>query len=140
MNKQEFATIEEARAFVEPKLAEKKWVIDVRQEAEGAPYIVQWGEHKKYTALDGNQYHDEVWRKEDGSIHLVQDLEPEHAKNIIRMILRNDREDHARSDMLRAKIAEILTEGGMGDFIGDDEDGDEFPNGTYQVPGSTTLQ
>ncbi len=141
MEKKEFATIDEVKEFVNPMVDEKKWVIDVRQKGKEGPFLVQWCEHKMYTTLDGKEFHDEVWRKEDGTIMLVQDIELEHARNIIRMILRQDREAEEAGAMLREKIAAILESGTLGDYLdGIDDDNDGLPEGSYQVPGSTTLQ
>lgn len=53
-------------------------------------FRVIWVPIKKYIA-DGVEYTDEVWTTEDGRMINCQDLEPEHAKNIIRMTLRNER-------------------------------------------------
>lgn len=44
-----------------------------------------------YTDVDGSVWPEETWETFDGRKILVKDLEPEHAKNIIRMILRCDR-------------------------------------------------
>lgn len=129
MMKVEVNTIEEASAIVDPLMAEKKWAIAVVQKEDGK-FIIQWMEHKMYTALDGKEYRDEVWTTKEGDMKLIQDLEPEHAKNIIRMMLRQEREAKQHLDSLYDRVAETL--GGM---MGEDQEDDP-----YQVPGSTTLQ
>ena len=129
MMKVEVNTIEEASAIVDPLMSEKKWAIAVVQKEDGK-FIIQWMEHKMYTALDGKEYRDEVWTTKEGDMKLIQDLEPEHAKNIIRMMLRQEREAKQHLDSLYERVAETL--GGM---MGEDQEDDP-----YQVPGSTTLQ
>lgn len=44
-----------------------------------------------YQDHQGNTFPEETWTTEDGRKIQVRDLSPEHAKNIIRMILRNQR-------------------------------------------------
>jgi len=89
--RKECVTIEEAQALTESLHDEKKYIIEVLQLAAGG-YAVQWQEHKMYTSLDGKSWPDEVWRTEDGRILQIQDIEPEHCRNILRMILRQERE------------------------------------------------
>ncbi len=132
MMKLEVNTIEEASAIVDPLMAEKKWAIAVVQKPDGK-FIIQWMEHKMYTALDGKEYRDEVWTTKEGDMKLIQDLEPEHAKNIIRMMLRQEREAKQHLDSLYDRVAETLT----GMMSGEQDDDQDDP---YQVPGSTTLQ
>lgn len=52
-----------------------------------------------YTAFDGTVWPEETWITEDGRRILVKDLSADHARNIVRMIIRNDRimnEQHAQ--------------------------------------------
>jgi len=105
----EVKTIEEAEAIVNPLMAEDKWAITVAQTKDNT-YLVRWMEHKMYTALDGKEYRDEVWTTEQGEMKLIQDLEPEHARNIIRMMLRNEREDKKAMDALYQRINERFSE------------------------------
>jgi hypothetical protein len=44
-----------------------------------------------YTAHDGTVWPEETWVTEDGRKILVKDLSADHARNIVRMIIRNDR-------------------------------------------------
>jgi hypothetical protein len=106
--KQEFKTYEELEAFVNPKLAEEKYVMDIRQLPNGAGYSVQWQEHKTYTAFDGKVFPDEVWITEDDRMLLIQDIEPEHCRNILRMMLRQEREARAALDGLTERLLESL--------------------------------
>jgi hypothetical protein len=107
--KKEFDTIEEAEALVTPLLNENKWVIAVVY-TKDQKYLVQWIEQKMYTAQDGKEYRDEVWTTIEGEMKLIQDLEPEHARNVLRMILRNERERKAAMDILLDKLAAQMEE------------------------------
>lgn len=89
--KTEIKTYDEMVAFVQPLIDEAKWAIDIKELDEGAGYAIQWIEHKNYTAHDGNTFPDELWETEAGELKLVQDLEPEHARNVLRMLLRQER-------------------------------------------------
>lgn len=124
--KKEATTFEEAEAIINPLVAENKWAITVMQNADGT-FTIQWLEHKKYTAQDGKEFHDEIWTTKEGEMKLVQDLEPEHARNILRMLLRKDREATQAMNALFQQAAEGLLEGL--DEDGYDEDEEElFPN------------
>ena len=65
--------------------------VDGCEMADGT-FRVSWIANKMIKLPDGIEVVDEVWTKQDGTLIACQDLEPEHAKNIIRMLLRNDRE------------------------------------------------
>ena len=127
----EVKTIEEAEAIVNPLMAEDKWAITVAQTKDNT-YLVQWMEHKMYTALDGKEYRDEVWTTEQGEMKLIQDLEPEHARNIIRMMLRNEREDKKAMDALYQEINKHLSDllGDVDDTLGDSFEGNPGNKGT----------
>lgn len=85
---------------------------------------MQWIEQKFYTAQDGKDYRDEVWTTIEGEMKLVQDLEPEHARNVVRMILRNERERKAAMDALLERLADQIEEG-LADTIPPDENTSE---------------
>lgn len=117
--KQHIKTYEEVEAFVEPLIAAGIYVIDVQELPDNGGFNVQWMEHKNYTAYDGKEFRDEIWTKENGDIMLVQDIEPEHCRNILRMILRQEREAAAAI----ASIAEKLygSAGAVGEFDTEDD-------------------
>lgn len=92
MNKKEFTDYTELERFVQPLIDEKKWAIDIRQSTKSGKYIVCWIEHKNYTSHTGDVHPDEVWTTIEGEMTCVQDLDPEHAKNVLRMLLRQERE------------------------------------------------
>jgi hypothetical protein len=98
--RKELKTIEEAQSFVDALYKEEKYIIEVLQLAGDSGYAIQWQEHKSYTAYDGKVWPDEVWRTEDGRLLQIQDIDPEHCRNILRMMLRQEREAEARLKVL----------------------------------------
>jgi hypothetical protein len=62
------------------------------QRADGTA-IVKWVVPSTYIAQDGKEYPDEVWVMRNGDLKNISELSEEHAKNILRMFLRQDRED-----------------------------------------------
>jgi len=105
--RKEIGTIEEAQTFVDALYKEEKYIIEVLQLAVGG-YAVQWQEHKSYTAYDGKVWPDEVWRTEDGRLLQIQDIDPEHCRNILRMMLRQEREAEARLKALTDVLRETM--------------------------------
>ncbi len=93
METKTFKTQEEATDFI-TSISDKDVTIDGYETDDGM-FCVAWIENKKYIAFDGKEYTDQVWTKEDGTMIVVQDLDPEHAKNIIRMIIRKQDESYA---------------------------------------------
>lgn len=105
--KKEFDNIEEAQALVDSLHAEAKYIIEAQQLASGG-FAIKWQEHKSYTAFDGKVWPDEVWRTEDGRLLQIQDIEPEHCRNILRMMLRQEREAEARLSELTAQMRNAM--------------------------------
>lgn len=62
------------------------------KEIELNKFEVQWEVRKKYIAHDGKEFLEEAWMTEDGQMIQIQDLSEAHAKNILRMIIRQRRE------------------------------------------------
>jgi hypothetical protein len=110
--RQECATLEEAEVLVNTLQAEKKYVVSAIQ--RDGFIEVQWLEHKKYTAMDGQEFYDELWLTKEGKMMLIQDIELEHCRNIIRMILRQEREAEASlktlTETLSATLGTLQTE------------------------------
>jgi len=109
----EFKTAEEVETFVISLSKEEKYIIDIRPMSDH--FVVEWQEQKFYTAVDGATFPDEVWFTEDGRMLQIQDIPLEHCRNIIRMIIRQDREmEQVRAafkdalDILTAEIRENL--------------------------------
>lgn len=119
--KESFLTLEEAEGFLKNLAEEKKYLIGMRAMPTGE-YQVEWQEHKDYVAHDGKSYPDEVWFTEDQRMILVQDLEPEHARNILRMMLRQEREIR---DRMEGILDHIMTaaNGEIEDDLMDDDIG-----------------
>lgn len=107
MNTKEFTDYAELEKFVQPLIDEKKWAIDIRQSITSGNFKVCWIEHKNYTAHDGNSFPDEIWTTEQGEMKCIQDLDPEHAKNVLRMMLRQEREQRA---MIQAALSRLAAE------------------------------
>lgn len=105
--RKEVGTIEEAQTLMESLYEEKKYIIEVLQLAKGG-YAVQWQEHKMYTSFDGKSWPDEVWMTEDGRLLQIQDIEPEHCRNIIRMMLRRERETDAQLKELANTLRDAM--------------------------------
>lgn len=111
--KQEVNNAEEVETLVNSLVAEKRWAINVIKLPTGT-FVINWTEHKKYTARNGKEFFDEIWINDDGEIKLVQDLEPEHARNILRQMLRREREGEEFMNRLLSQV------------VDDDDDDDDF--------------
>jgi hypothetical protein len=109
MNSKEFTDYAELEKFVQPLINENKWAIDIRQGTRVGTYKVLWIEHKHYMAHDGQTFPDEIWVTEKGEMMCIQDLDPDHAKNVLRMMLRQEREQRA---MIQAALASLAAEVG----------------------------
>lgn len=129
--RKEISTIEEAQSFVDSLYKEEKYIIEVLQLAAGG-YAVQWQEHKSYTAYDGKVWPDEVWRTEDGRLLQIQDIEPEHCRNILRMMLRQDREAEARLNELTSALRSTIDA-----VVADLQEGSEDPVDGSFIPDSS---
>lgn len=127
--KKEFTGLDGATAFIQTLTEEKKWAISLGQKRD-LSYVVQWIEHKMYTAHDGKEFFDEVWTTVDGEMKLIQDLEPEHARNVLRLLLRNERESMVALEDSLAQLADQLTK------VATDDDGEL---GTYVRDEAVTL-
>lgn len=131
--RKEIDTIEEAQSFVDALYKEEKYIIEVLQLAAGG-YAIQWQEHKSYTAYDGKVWPDEVWRTEDGRLLQIQDIDPEHCRNILRMMLRQEREAEARLKVLTDVLRET-----MDAVKADLRNGDEDPVDGSFIPGDKPV-
>lgn len=97
-------------------------------------FEVRWVKGKTYIAFDGAEYPDEAWVTEDGRMLLIQDLSEDHAKNIIRMIIRQDRETAVRVQELANKMSEAFEIGGLDalmDLEPSAKNEDAPPTGSY---------
>jgi hypothetical protein len=119
--KESFQTLEAAEDFLKARVEEQKYVVSMRALPTGE-FQVEWQEHKNYVAFDGQTFPDEVWITEDQRMILVQDLEPEHARNVLRMILRQEREVRDRMEQLMTHIIEAADE-----MLNDSLDEDDSP-------------
>lgn len=97
-------------------------------------FEVRWVKGKTYIAFDGAEYPDEAWVTEDGRMLLIQDLSEDHAKNIIRMIIRQDRETAARVQEIASKMAAAFGSGeldALTDLDSNTKNEDAPPGGSY---------
>lgn len=106
MNKKEFTDYEELRKFVEPMIAEQKWAIDVRQNTKTGMYMACWIEHKNVDRGDESKEPDEIWTTRDGEMLCVQDMTDTHVRDVLRMLLRNEREARAMLEAAARKMLE----------------------------------
>lgn len=110
MNKKEFANYQDAEAFVASLQSEHKWAIDFRQNTRTGEFLVCWIEHKLYKAHDGKEFHDEIWVNQEGIMTCVQDMDAEHAKNALRLLLRNEREHRTIIQAALQQMAQTVAE------------------------------
>lgn len=103
--KKNIKTTDELELFVNKLIGEKQ-VVEVFELPEGMGFEVQWIEHKSYTAQDGQTFPDEIWTTKEGEMKLVQDLEPEHLRNVLRMILRQERESRKSLEGILEQIVD----------------------------------
>jgi primase-polymerase (primpol)-like protein len=129
--KKEFSSVEEAKMFIDELAEKKEFVINSMPNKDGK-IEVEWQEHKKYTARDGQTFYDEVWITKDNQMLQIQDIDAEHCRNIIRMMLRQERAARAAVDILAAQLAESFA----GTFDEPDED-DFFPDANHPPVGSS---
>ena len=91
--KQTFDTEDEALSAIDDLYnKETSYVIDMQELDDNAGFTVNWQEHKMYTAMDGKEYPEEYWITKNCEMIQVQDIPLEHLRNILRQLLRNDRE------------------------------------------------
>lgn len=126
MNTKDFTNPDQAIDFV--KGLQENSTVDVLKLVDGT-FRINWLEHKKYTTYDGKEYSDEVWTKEDGTMIACQDLELEHAKNIIRMILRQDRDRRVMEAELYEQMQTTLA-----NLVIDNEDDEEVEDNVADTP------
>ena len=102
-----FQLPELAVAFVND-LHSKGYTIDIYDHPNGS-VKVNWIMPKKFVnCVDNIEYNDEVWVKEDGTMINCQDLDLEHARNIIRMVLRNSREQLKLQEEIIANLRDAI--------------------------------
>lgn len=130
--RKECNTIEEAQALVDSLYAEAKYIIEAQQLASGG-FAIQWQEHKSYTAIDGKVWPDEVWRTKDGRLLQIQDIEPEHCRNILRMLMRQDREAETRLNKEFDKLLHEVLAAAGNDMQDVDTINDSFVPGAKPV-------
>jgi hypothetical protein len=122
-----YNTQEEATQRMLELHSENKWVITGMHEPDGR-FSVEWFEHRTYVKHDGTEVLDELWLTKTGEYKLIQDLEPEHCRNILRDIIRTDREMAAVEDAIYAQMDAAIAGASPGDAFGEDLPEDQADN------------
>ena len=118
MNTLTFIDEQEALAQLELLKQDETNVVDAEQKEDGT-YRISWIKAKKYISFTGDEHTDEVWVKEDGTMLNCQDIELEHARNIIRMMIRNERQ---RTEIAQALFAKLQESGALDNLEQDESD------------------
>jgi hypothetical protein len=100
-----FNSVDEAQVFVDELWTKGKYALGILP-LDNGKIEVQYIEHKEYIAVDGKTFPDEVWMTKEGKMILVQDLSPDHLRNILRMKIRREREMTAALDLIGQGLAE----------------------------------
>jgi len=106
VNKRSFTNIQEVEDFIKTLDSDTKYVFDIDRTGENE-FTIQWQEQKYYTAQDGQTFPDEVWYTKEGQLIQIQDLSEAHAKNILRLIIRQRR---AVEGLLKSAISQAAAE------------------------------
>jgi len=123
--KKTFINVDEAERFIKDLVSEEKYVINIQPTNDTIQ--LEWQEHKSYETLDGKTFPDEVWITQDNRMFLVQDLEPDHCRNILRMLLRQERMAREKMEDLANHVSEIMA------------DMETLEDDTEVVPANTVL-
>ena len=124
MKTKDFLSMDGVQDFIED-LHQSGNIVDLYRTDSGI-YRVSWIENKTYVSHTGDIHDDEVWITEDGRMIHIQDLEPEHARNIIRMMIRNSKEAINAQYNTMGAIAEAINQIMQdGDDSIDDNDNDD---------------
>lgn len=107
--KTEITGSDAVKAFIEPLMQENKWAITVFHNGS-EHYTVQWIEHKMYKDASGKEYRDEVFTETNGDMILVQDLDLDRAKDILRRILKQQREDRLLQEQIYSLAENLIAE------------------------------
>lgn len=122
MNKKSFNSFDAASSFADDLAKEEKWAVDIIPDKDSSSYSVCWIEQKHYTSHSGEVHLDEVWVTAEGEMKCIQDLDAEHARNIIRMLIRNERRQLEAMQDAFAAIASMHDSLEV-DTLPDDEEG-----------------
>ena len=105
--------------------------IDVLKTVDNT-FRVNWIPNQTYTAFDGKEYVDEVWTKEDGTMITCQNIELDHARNIIRMILRKEREQRKAQQEMIDSLQQAMAQ--ISSVQNSEDDQDELPPWMTEPP------
>lgn len=85
-------TFDEVQEILDTLPGDKAYAIDVYELDKYAGFVVNYQEQKMVVATDGSEYPDEFWMTKENNMLQVQDIPLAHLQNILRMILRKERE------------------------------------------------
>lgn len=108
MNKKTIVGVDALRKFIEP-LTQDHYVVGALETSPDT-FEVTWQDRKTYVAQDGKEYPEEAWMTQDGRVIQIQDLTEDHAKNILRMLLRQRRESESAVAELRKLLADTFSD------------------------------
>ena len=124
MQTKTFIDPEEVTKFIND-LHDKGYAVDLYK-TDDETFKLNWIKLKKFTnVMDNVEYTDEIWTKEDGTMINCQDLDLPHAQNIIRMMLRNDREQRKVQQEIIASIQEAIATGDFSNIASTDDEVDQ---------------
>ena len=103
-----FNTIEEVRDMIDALDNSIKYIVDIQELENDTGFEVNWQEEKMYTSIDGLVYPDEFWMTEAGDMLQIQDITPEHCRNILRMLIRNNRNIAESIEDFQSQITDVL--------------------------------
>lgn len=96
MNKKIFKTVVELKNFINDFSESEKYIFDIQELKDNQGFLLQWQVQKYYTDFHGVVRPEEGWITADGDFLQIQDISEEHLKNILRMIIRTNREYAAK--------------------------------------------
>lgn len=107
MNMRDCETAEEVRAL-STQLINEGNTVEI-QPLEDGTFRAMWIKNKTYIK-GGKEVEDEVWCTKGGELIVCQDLTPEHARNIVRMIVANSRDQSTKFSDLMEVIGRAFAE------------------------------
>jgi len=123
MNRFETKDVAEAQQKLNELQKNPKHAIDA-YELEDGTIRLTWIERSNYVAQDGKEYIDEVWMTKEGDLIQIQDLSEAHAKNILRMMLRTERENRIMRENFLAQLQDAFHDAYATEEFADDEIGE----------------
>lgn len=113
---EKFKTYDELMVRVQELAKEgKSFMCEHKTDDLEKPFGLEIQPAKMYKAQDGKEYRDEAWLTADGRLIQIQDLTEEHAKNILRRVIRDQREAQRMVEAAMLGMAEEINSMGVND-------------------------